>query len=146
MFLGESRHSIDAKGRIIVPSKYREFIGDQKLVVTRGLDANNLVVYTEEGFREYAQRWMELTTGKAQNRKLRRFVFSTAEYCDLDKQGRILLSAKHREFAGLEKDAVINGNMNSFEIWNPEHWDEVSGEFDDIRELSQEIEDADLFI
>ena len=144
MFLGTYNHSIDPKGRVIVPSKFRDEIGDQKLVVTRGID-KNLVVYTEDGFRDYAQRWMELTTGKAEYRKWRRFVASSAEYCELDKQGRILLSAKQREIAGLTKDVVINGNLSNFEIWEPGIWEEVS-DFGDADEISEKIEDLDVRI
>ena len=144
MFLGEYAHALDAKGRVIIPSKYRDEIGEQKLVVTCGLDGN-LVVYTEAGFQEYAQRWMELTTGKADYRKWRRFVGTTAEYCEIDKQGRILLSAKLREHAKLVKDVVISGNLSNFEIWNPDRWQEVS-DFGDESAISAQIEALDIRI
>ena len=144
MFLGEFAHALDAKGRIIIPSKYRDEIGEQKLVVTPGLDGN-LVVYTEEGFREYAQHWLELTTGKADYRKLRRYVAANAENCELDKQGRILLSPKLREHAGLVRDVVISGNLSNFEIWNPERWKEAS-DFGDEGEVSRRIEELDIRI
>ena len=144
MFLGEFQHSLDDKGRIIIPSKYREEIGENKLVVTQGLD-KNLVVYTEEGFREYAQRWLELTTAKADYRKWRRFVASTAETVELDKQGRILISANLRKHAGLVKDAVISGNLSNFEIWSPERWEEAS-DFGDEEDISGKIEELDIRI
>ena len=145
MFLGEYEHTIDAKGRVIVPSKYREEIGGQKVVVTRGLD-DNLVVYTEEGFQKYADRWMEqLSAGKADYRKLRRFLSTSAESCELDKQGRILLSAKLREFAHLEKDVIISGNLSNFEIWNPQRWAEAS-DFGDEGDISRQIEALDIKI
>ena len=144
MFLGEFRHSLDVKGRLNIPSRYREEIGEQKLVATRGLDGN-LVVYTEKGFEEYAARWMELSTGKADYRKWRRFVASTAEYCMLDKQGRILISENLRKHAGLVKEAVISGNFDNFEIWSPERWEEVSN-FGDNEEISNRIEELDVRI
>ena len=144
MFLGEYEHSLDPKGRLIIPSKYRDEIGKQKLVVARGLDVN-LVVYTEDAFKEYAQKWMELSTGKADYRKWRRYVASTAEYCELDKQGRILISAKLRDHAGLDKDVVISGNLDNFEIWAPERWKEA-GDFGDDGEISEKIESLDVII
>lgn len=144
MFLGEYEHSLDPKGRLIIPSKYRDEIGKQKLVVARGLDVN-LVVYTEDAFKEYAQKWMELSTGKADYRKWRRYVASTAEYCELDKQGRILISAKLRDHAGLNKDVVISGNLDNFEIWAPERWKEA-GDFGDDGEISEKIESLDVMI
>ena len=144
MFLGEYEHSLDTKGRLIIPSKYRDEIGTQKLVVARGLDVN-LVVYTEEAFKEYAQKWMELSTGRADYRKWRRYVASTAEYCELDKQGRILISSKLREHAGLSKDVVISGNLDNFEIWDPERWKEAS-DFGDDEEISEKIESLDVMI
>ncbi len=145
MFLGQFEHTLDEKGRVIIPSKYRDEIGEQKLVVTRGLD-DNLVVYTEEGFRVFAEQWMEqLSAGKADYRRLRRFVATNAENCELDKQGRILISAKLREFAHLEKDVVISGNLNNFEIWNPARWEEAS-DFGDDGAIAQEIEALDIRI
>lgn len=144
MFLGEYEHSLDPKGRLIIPSKYRDEIGKQKLVVARGLDVN-LVVYTEDAFKEYARKWMELSTGKADYRKWRRYVASTAEYCELDKQGRILISAKLRDHAGLNKDVVISGNLDNFEIWAPERWKEA-GDFGDDGEISEKIESLDVMI
>jgi MraZ protein len=144
MFLGQFDHALDAKGRIIIPSKYRDEIGEQKLVVTPGLDGN-LVVYTEDGFREYAQHWLELTTGKADYRKLRRYVAANAENCELDKQGRILLSAKLRNHANLVKDVVISGNLSNFEIWNPDRYKEAS-DFGDDGDISARIEELDIRI
>ncbi len=145
MFLGQFEHALDAKGRLIIPSKYRDEIGEQKLVVTRGLD-ENLVVYTEEGFRKFAEAWMEqLSAGKADYRKLRRFVATNAETCELDKQGRILISGKLREHARLEKEVIISGNLSNFEVWNPDRWGEVS-DFGDDEEISRTIESLDIRI
>ena len=88
---------------------------------------------------------MELSTGKADYRKWRRYVASTAEYCELDKQGRILISAKLRDHAGLNKDVVISGNLDNFEIWAPERWKEA-GDFGDDGEISEKIESLDVMI
>ena len=144
MFLGEFEHALDAKGRVIIPSKFRDEIGEQKLVITPGLD-KNLVVYTEEGFRDYAEHWLELSTGKANYRKLRRYVAANAEHVELDRQGRILISSKLRERAGLVRDVVVSGNLSNFEIWSPEAWKEAS-EFGDDSEIARQIEELDIRI
>ena len=128
---------------MIIPSKYRDEIGKQKLVVTRGLD-ENLVVYTQEGFEKSAEALMEqLSSGKADGRKLRRYFATNAENCELDKQGRILLSAKLRAHAKLDRDVVISGNLENFEIWNPERWEEVS-DFGDGGDIAEQFESLDI--
>jgi MraZ protein len=145
LFLGTYEHTIDEKGRVIIPSKYREEIGESKLIVTRGLD-DNLVVYTEEGFHTFAERWMEqLSAGRSDFRKLRRYVAVNAETCDLDKQGRILLPAKLREHAHLTRDVVISGNLSTFEIWDPQRFAEAS-DFGDEGDISKQIEMLDIRI
>lgn len=137
MFLHTYFHSLDAKGRLIIPSKYRDDIGKSQVVVTRGWDAN-LVVYTMEAWKTYTQSWLDLPSSDPKVRKYRRFVATNAEQCELDKQGRILISQELRDHAGLTKDVVISGNLTSFELWNPERWKEVS-DFGDDETISAEI-------
>ena len=137
MFLHTYSHALDAKGRLIIPAKYRDDIGDKPVVVTRGWD-NNLVVYTMEAWKSYTRSWLELPTSDPKVRKYRRFVATNAEQCELDKQGRILISQELRDHAGLEKDVVISGNLTSFELWNPQRWEEVS-DFGDDETISREI-------
>ena len=144
LFLGEFKHALDAKGRAIIPSKFRDEIGEQKLVVMPGPD-KNLVVYTEKDFQQFATDFLERSSGTADYRGLRRFIASNAESLELDKQGRILLSAKLRNYAGLTKDIVVNGNLTNFEIWDLERW-EGERNFGDAEVFAKIVEEMDIRI
>lgn len=137
MFLHTYFHSLDAKGRLIIPSKYRDDIEDGQVVVTRGWDAN-LVVYTMKAWKSYSESWENLSGSDPKVRKYRRFVATNAEQCELDKQGRILISQELRDHANLTKDVVISGNLSNFELWNPDRWKEAS-DFGDDETISKEI-------
>ncbi|MDO4477952.1 MAG: division/cell wall cluster transcriptional repressor MraZ [Lachnospiraceae bacterium] len=137
MFLHTYEHSIDAKGRLIIPAKYRDDIDGKPVVVTRGWDAN-LVVYTMDAWEEYVKSWLELPGSDPKVRKYRRFIATNAEQCELDKQGRILISQTLRDHAGLDKDVIISGNLTNFEIWSPERWEEIS-DFGDDDTIAREI-------
>lgn len=121
MFMGEYNHTIDAKGRLIVPSKFREELGEE-FVVTKGLD-DCLFVYPldEWAHIEEAFRKVPLTNKKA--RDFVRFFFAGAASCEVDKQGRILLPPSLRAYAGLEKEIVSAGVLNRVEIWDKEKWE-----------------------
>ncbi len=129
MFMGEYNHTIDAKGRLIVPSKFREKLGEE-FVVTKGLD-DCLFVYPldEWAHIEEAFRKVPLTNKKA--RDFVRFFFAGAASCEVDKQGRILLPPSLRAYAGLEKEIVSAGVLNRVEIWDKEKW-ERSNDITDI--------------
>lgn len=136
MFLHTYQHALDAKGRLIIPAKYRDDIGEQPVVVTRGWDAN-LVVYTMQAWEDYTRSWLELPTSDPKVRKYRRFIATNAEQCELDKQGRILISQELRDQANLTKDVIISGNLTSFELWTPERWEEASDFGDDDTIVSE---------
>ncbi len=121
MFMGEYNHTIDAKGRLIVPSKFRDKLGEE-FVVTKGLD-DCLFVYPldEWAHIEEAFRKVPLTNKKA--RDFVRFFFAGAASCEVDKQGRILLPPSLRAYAGLEKEIVSAGVLNRVEIWDKEKWE-----------------------
>ena len=104
MFMGEYSHNIDAKGRMIVPSKFREQLGDE-FVVTKGLDGC-LFVYPNEEWQNIEEKFRNVPLTSKDARKFSRFFFAGATTCEVDKQGRILLPAVLREFAGLELDFV----------------------------------------
>ena len=112
MFLGEFRHALDAKGRAIIPSKFRDEIGNEKLVAMPGPD-KNLVVYTESDFQKFATDFLERSSGTSDYRGLRRFIASNAESLELDKQGRILLSQKLRDYENLEKSSYWRSHADS---------------------------------
>lgn len=139
MFMGEYNHTIDAKGRLIVPSKFREKLGDE-FVVTKGLD-DCLFVYPLEEWAhiEEAFRKVPLTNKKA--RDFVRFFFAGAASCEVDKQGRILLPATLRAYAGLEKEIVSAGVLNRVEIWDKEKWERSNdiGDMDEIADYMAEL-------
>ncbi len=145
MFLGTFQHSIDNKGRLIIPSKFRDEIGASKLVITRGVDSN-LVVFTEEGFNEYVSNLTSLKGSPQKSRNLKRFLAASADEVKLDSQGRILISEGLRAYAGVEKEVVVTGNMESFEIWNPETWDNQSALLGDADEMRNELESLGIMI
>lgn len=124
MFIGEYQHTIDPKGRVIMPAKFREGLGE-KFVLTKGLD-HCLFAYPNEewGILEKKLRSLPLTNKDA--RAFIRFFFAGACECELDKQGRILIPANLREYAGLERDVVIIGVSTRVEIWSKDRWDEYN--------------------
>ncbi|SEN08376.1 division/cell wall cluster transcriptional repressor MraZ [Lihuaxuella thermophila] len=143
MFMGEYRHTIDGKGRIIIPAKFREGLGDS-FVVTRGLD-QCLFAYPRSEWTQLEQKLKALPFTKADARKFTRFFFSGACEVELDKQGRILLPPNLRDFAKLKKDCVIIGVSTRVEIWSKDLWEDyyLSSE-DSFNEIAESIVDLDL--
>lgn len=137
MFMGEYNHTVDAKGRLIVPSKFREQLGDE-FVVTKGFDSC-LFVYGNPEWTEMEKKLTALPVTNASARKLTRFFLAGATTCEVDKQGRILLPAILREFAGIEKDSVLVGVGSRIEIWSKERWLEANT-FDDMEEIAEHME------
>ena len=120
---GKYKHTVDEKGRLFVPSKLREELGNT-FYVTLGLD-HCLSVYTESGWQAILDKYNALPIVQA--RKMR-FLFANAAKCEPDSQGRILLPQKLRAYAGLDKDVVIIGVSNRAEIWNAERWAALEAE------------------
>ena len=110
MFMGEYSHTIDAKGRLIIPSKFREQLGEE-FVLTKGLDGC-LSIYPNDEWAAFEEKLRALPLTNKNARTFSRFFVAGATSCELDKQGRILVPATLREFAGLEKDVVLTGNIN----------------------------------
>ncbi|MBM7095874.1 MULTISPECIES: division/cell wall cluster transcriptional repressor MraZ [Alteribacter] len=143
MFMGEYRHNIDEKGRMIIPAKFRENLGSS-FVVTRGLD-QCLFVYPEEEWRHLEQKLKTLPFTKKDARAFTRFFFSGATECELDKQGRANIASVLRSYAKLEKECVIIGVSNRVEIWSKEIWEEYVAESEDsFAEIAEGIVDFDL--
>jgi len=136
MFIGEYQHSIDQKGRVAVPAKFRPQLGTG-VVVTRGLD-HCLFVYTETEWQKLAQKLVALPLTQANSRAFVRLMLAGAMQVSLDSQGRILLPDYLREYAGLNKEAVIAGLFNRVEIWDKQKWQEyktrTEAESDEIAE------------
>ncbi len=143
MFMGEYNHTIDAKGRLIVPSKFRESLGDE-FVVTKGLDGC-LFVYSAQEWESMEAKFREMSQFSKEARKFARFFFAGAAVCEADKQGRVLLPAVLREFAGIEKDVVLAGVVNHIEIWSRERWQETN-EYDDVEEIAEHMASMGLTI
>ncbi|ROR30735.1 MraZ protein [Mobilisporobacter senegalensis] len=140
MFMGEYNHSIDTKGRIIVPAKFRESLGDE-FVVTLGLDGC-LFVYPNEEWQKFIVELKKLP-GNKEARQLQRYFMAGAANCEVDKQGRILIPQKLREHAGLEKDIIFVGVLSKIEIWSKERWD-VNNNYDNMDEIAEHMSDFGL--
>ncbi|MEY8337479.1 division/cell wall cluster transcriptional repressor MraZ [Lachnospiraceae bacterium 62-35] len=137
MFMGEYNHTVDAKGRLIVPSKFREQLGDE-FVVTKGLDGC-LFVYDNTEWKALEEKLHALPLTNANARKFSRFFLAGATACEVDKQGRILLPAVLREFAGIGKEAVLVGVGSRIEIWNRDSWSSMNT-YDDMGEIAENME------
>jgi MraZ protein len=119
--MGEYLHTIDAKGRLILPAKFREELGEL-FIVTKGLD-NCLFVYAKEEWAILEGKLKQLPLAKPEARAFVRFFFAGAAEVECDKQGRVLLPTNLREYAQVEKDVVILGVSNRVEIWSKSVWD-----------------------
>ncbi|MGN0438945.1 MAG: division/cell wall cluster transcriptional repressor MraZ [Lachnospiraceae bacterium] len=133
-FKGEYSHSVDSKGRMIVPSKFREELG-VSFVIARGMD-RCINAYPKDEWEKYTS-WLETFPEINKNaRKFTRAVFSSAFDCEIDNQGRINIPAKLREFAGITKDVTVIGFGNKVEIWSKEVYDLEHSDDDDLDELA----------
>lgn len=143
MFMGEYNHTIDAKGRLIVPAKFREALGVE-FVVTRGLD-DCLFVFPNEGWKVFEEKLSTLPVANKNARRFARFFLSGAATVELDKQGRILIPTTLREYGALEKEVVFIGVANRVEIWSKERW-ENSAVMDDMDEIAESMDELGLSI
>lgn len=128
MFIGEYAHSIDAKGRLIMPAKFREELGIT-FIVTKGLDGC-LFVYSKNEWAQLEEKLKTLPFTSKDARTFNRFFFAGAIECEVDKQGRILISQNLRDYANLSKDVVIIGVSTRIEIWDKEKWDNYCNDED----------------
>lgn len=118
--MGEFNHNVDAKGRVIVPSKFRDKLGDA-FVVTKGFD-KCLSVYDMENWAGVQEKLAAMPMLTEDSRTIRRMMVGSATEAECDKQGRVLLPAPLREYAGITKDVVLIGNIDHIEIWSKEAW------------------------
>lgn len=128
MFMSQYNHTVDAKGRLIVPSKFRDQLGDE-FVVTKGMDGC-LFVYANEDWKAFEEKLAMLPMTNKEARMFTRFFLAGAATLEVDKQGRILLPANLREFASLEKDVVLVGVGTRIEIWSKENWENMDADQD----------------
>lgn len=136
MFMGEFSHAIDTKGRLIIPAKMREELGDS-CIVTRGMD-NCLTLYTAGGWERICRNLNRKSDTQSAIRALKRFLIGGASEIEFDKQGRVLIPASLRKYASLHKDAIILGVGDHIEIWSGDNWDKYADEVDDrIEEIAE---------
>ncbi len=142
-FMGEYNHTVDTKGRLIIPAKFRESLGEE-FIVTKGLDGC-LFVFPKDEWQIFEDKLRTLPLTQKSARKFTRFFMGAAVTCELDKQGRILLPQSLREFAKLEKDVVLSGNLNRIEIWSKAAWTETNA-YDDMDDIAEQMSDLGLDI
>jgi MraZ protein len=135
MFMGEYIHTVDAKGRVIIPSKFREDLGEE-FVITLGLDGC-LFAYPNSEWQTFIEK-LKTLPGTKEARQLQRYFMAGAAECQVDKQGRILIPIRLRESANLEKDIVFVGVLNKIEIWDKERWDK-NNEYDDVDAIAEHM-------
>ncbi len=138
MLLGEYTHTLDNKGRVIIPSKFRVDLGES-FIVTKGLD-NCLFVYSKDEWHKFEEKLKTLPMTNVATRNFVRFFFSGATECELDKQGRINLPQNLRDYASLNKDIYIIGVSTRVEIWNKESWENyTSPENMDLNDIANQM-------
>ena len=141
MLTGEFNHSIDAKGRLIIPSKFRENLGEN-FVITKGLDGC-LFLYPDREWKIFEEKLRTLPLTNKDARIFTRFFLGSAVDGGLDKQGRVLISSALRNFANLEKEVVLVGVLDRVEIWDKAKWEEnntvIEDNMDDIAGRMEEL-------
>lgn len=144
MFRGSSNHTIDEKGRIIIPSRFRDILkggGGDGIMLSR-LDSS-LYAYTFDGWKVVEGRIMERTKKSATMRRFRRVFIGGAFECNCDKQGRILIPPTLREYAGVKKEIVLVGSVDHFEIWSRKKWAKEGQLFDEDMEKEETRSEID---
>ncbi len=134
--MGEYHHNVDAKLRMIVPSKFRDDLGE-RVIVTRGLE-NCLFVYSEKEWAQIVNKLKSLPFTKKDARSFTRIFMSGATVCEFDKQGRIKITSPLATYADIKKECVIIGVNDRLEIWSIEKWNEF---FDNNRNDLSDIAD-----
>lgn len=143
MFLGEYAHALDDKGRLTIPSRFREGLGPN-CVVTRGLD-RCLFVYPPDEWQTLADKLSTLPLTKGDARAFVRLLFSGAAECEMDKQGRILLTPQLREYAAIDRDVVVIGVSKRVEIWSAAQWRQYSeSSADSYEAIAEKIVDLGI--
>ena len=143
MFTGKYSHSVDDKGRFIMPLKFRELL-DGRCMVTKGLDEHCLYIFDMQEWEAFASRLRALPSTKEAIRKLQRHFIPEAEQVEIDKQGRCLISSELRTYAGIKGEIKLMGMDNKIELWSAENWTKFT-ENDDF-DVSAAADSIDLVI
>ena len=143
MFLGDYQHTLDAKGRVSLPAKFRQAMTG-RLVIAKGFE-DCLYVYPADEYAKFVERLMSRDDFDPRFRKVRRFFTTGAVETELDGAGRVTIPPHLRDYAGLSKDVSVTGNGNRIEIWDAATWSEYShGTGDQVEEFAKELADAGL--
>ncbi len=142
MFMGEYNHTIDIKGRLIVPTKFREQLGEA-FVIAKGNDGC-LAIYTNEAWETFMKKIQALPANK-DIRTYVRAIAGSAVAVEADKQGRVLVPGNLREYAGLDKDVVLAGVIDKIEVWDKEKWNSQT-DIDNIDDIAEEMAELGLSI
>ncbi|MEW6182592.1 MAG: division/cell wall cluster transcriptional repressor MraZ [Bacillota bacterium] len=143
MFIGEFLHTLDIKGRVFIPARFKEGLGE-RFIVTKGLD-RCLFCFPRSEWEATEKKLRRLTFARADARAFARLFFSGASELEVDKQGRILVPGNLREYAGLSKDVVILGVSSRVEIWAKEEWGDYSSKTQAAyEEIAEKIVDLDF--
>lgn len=145
MLKGEYSHNIDAKGRLIVPAKFRDDLGE-KFVITKGIE-HCLYVYPENEWNVFEEKLNNLPTTSKTARDYAHFFQGSATDGDLDKQGRTLIPSTLRTFAGLDKEVVFIGMGRRAEIWDKLRWNKKNAEVElNIEDIASDMEESGFSI
>lgn len=143
MFMGEYHHNLDDKNRLIIPSKFRDELGDE-FIITRGIDAC-LFVYSKSSFQKIVDKLETLPFTKKDARNFNRFFLSGATAVELDKQGRAGISQTLTNYAALDKECVVIGVGDRLEIWAKENWDNFyNSAKDNMSDIAENLFDGGL--
>ena len=138
MLMGEYHNNLDLKGRIVIPSKFREELGE-KVVLTRGLDGS-LFIYSFDDFKTLTDKLNALSFTEKEARNFTRFMLSGAITLEFDKQGCIVIPTYLKEYAALEKEVVIVGVLNRIEIWSSSNWNNfMDNNFTSLSNISNNL-------
>lgn len=143
MYIGEYTHSIDDKGRVIMPSKFREELG-VKFYVTKGMEGC-IFVYDEVEWKRLEEKTKNLKLTSKKARQFERLFYAPARELEFDKQGRFVIPQNLRDYAKIEKEASIIGVSSRIEIWNKNKYEEyISGSEMDYDSITEDFEDLDI--
>ena len=138
MLMGEYRHNVDEKKRLVIPSKFRSELGD-KFILTRGLD-KCLFIYSEEEWNKINDKLKALPFTQKDARNFNRFFLSGATVCEIDQAGRISITSPLVEYAGITKECVIIGVGDRLEIWSKESWESfMSDNIDNFSDIAENL-------
>lgn len=138
MLMGEYQNNLDLKGRLVIPSKFREELKD-KIVLTRGLDGS-LFIYSYDNFKKLTDKLNTLSFTDKESRNFVRFITSGAITLEFDKQGRIIIPNYLKEYAKLEKEVIIVGVLNRIEIWSTQNWNNfINDNFKSLSNISYDL-------